>query len=139
MAPSKTSTGRRRGWWCILATLLTGLTPQALRAQDFNACAASPEVKAAPGPTARGSRARSDRQGIQRAKARADSGARESISSRFLCRAGVQNWVVDAQGVVHLKGIGYDSTEKWEQGMTDAIENNKPEGEAASAAPSPGQ
>ncbi len=50
-----------------------------------------------------------------------------------------QNWVVDAQGVVHLKGIGYDSTEKWEQGMTDAIENNKPEGEAASAAPSPGQ
>ncbi len=47
MAPSKTSTGRRRMWWCILATFLIGLTPQALRAQDFNACAASPEVKAA--------------------------------------------------------------------------------------------
>ena len=38
-----------------------------------------------------------------------------------------------------LKGIGYDSTEKWEQGMTDAIEKNKSEGEAASAARSPGQ
>ncbi len=33
-----------------------------------------------------------------------------------------QNWIVDAQGVVRLKGIGYDATEKWEIGMTDAIE-----------------
>jgi hypothetical protein len=26
-----------------------------------------------------------------------------------------------------LKGIGYDSTEKWEQGMMEAIERHKPE------------
>jgi hypothetical protein len=32
-----------------------------------------------------------------------------------------QNWIVDADGVVKLKGVGYDSTEKWETGMRDAI------------------
>ncbi len=37
-----------------------------------------------------------------------------------------QNWIVDAQGIVRLKGIGYDSSEKWEQGMSDALEKNKP-------------
>ena len=37
-----------------------------------------------------------------------------------------QNWIVDASGVVRLKGIGYDSTEKWEQGMMNAIEKYKP-------------
>ena len=37
-----------------------------------------------------------------------------------------QNWIVDAQGVVRLKGIGYDTTEKWEEGMAEAIEKNKP-------------
>ena len=37
-----------------------------------------------------------------------------------------QNWIVDGGGVVRLKGIGYDSTEKWEAGMTVAIEKNKP-------------
>ncbi len=38
-----------------------------------------------------------------------------------------QNWIVDSQGVVRLKGIGYDSTEKWEAGMADAIERIEPE------------
>ncbi len=33
-----------------------------------------------------------------------------------------QNGIVDRQGVVRLKGIGYDATEKWEIGMTEAIE-----------------
>jgi hypothetical protein len=33
-----------------------------------------------------------------------------------------QNWIVGADGVIHLKGIGYDNTAKWEQGMRDAIE-----------------
>ena len=33
-----------------------------------------------------------------------------------------QNWIVDSQGVVRLKGIGYDSTGNWELGMADAIE-----------------
>lgn len=32
-----------------------------------------------------------------------------------------QNWIVDPNGVVKLKGIGYDATEKWETGMADAI------------------
>jgi len=32
-----------------------------------------------------------------------------------------QNWIVDTSGVVRLKGIGYDATEKWEAGMNDAI------------------
>ena len=32
-----------------------------------------------------------------------------------------QNWIVDASGVVKLKGIGYDATEKWETGMEEAI------------------
>jgi len=35
---------------------------------------------------------------------------------------------LDSQGVVRLKGIGYDSTEKWEAGMTDAIERINAEG-----------
>jgi hypothetical protein len=42
-----------------------------------------------------------------------------------------QNWVVDSGGVIRLKGIGYDATEKWETGMRDAIEKVKP----AAAAP----
>jgi hypothetical protein len=47
-----------------------------------------------------------------------------------------QNWVVDAKGVVRLKGIGYDATEKWEEGMVEAVEKNKPEA-ATTAATSP--
>jgi len=39
-----------------------------------------------------------------------------------------QHWILDSQGVVRLKGYGYDSTEKWEQGMADAIEKIKAEG-----------
>ncbi len=46
-----------------------------------------------------------------------------------------QNWVVDAQGVVRLKGIGYDASEKWEEGMVEAIEKNKPQVETAARAP----
>jgi hypothetical protein len=42
------------------------------------------------------------------------------------------NWIVDSGGLVRLKGIGYDPTEKWETGMRDAIEKVKP----APAAPS---
>ena len=37
-----------------------------------------------------------------------------------------QNWIVDSHGVVRLKGTGYDSTEKWEMGMAEAIEKNLP-------------
>lgn len=37
-----------------------------------------------------------------------------------------QNWIVDSHGVVRLKGTGYDSTEKWEMGMAEAIEENLP-------------
>ena len=37
-----------------------------------------------------------------------------------------QNWIVDSRGVVRLKGLGYDSTEKWETGMAEAIEKNMP-------------
>ncbi len=48
-----------------------------------------------------------------------------------------QNWIVDATGVVRLKGIGYDASEKWEEGITEAIEKNKPEG-GTTAAPPPG-
>ena len=32
-----------------------------------------------------------------------------------------QNWIVDSSGVVKLKGVGYDATQKWETGMRDAI------------------
>jgi hypothetical protein len=42
-----------------------------------------------------------------------------------------QNWIVNSQGVVRLKGTGYDSTEKWEAGMADAIESIKPEAAAS--------
>ena len=45
-----------------------------------------------------------------------------------------QNWIVDSGGVVRLKGVGYDSTEKWETGMREAIEKVKP----AAGAPSSG-
>lgn len=47
-----------------------------------------------------------------------------------------QNWIVDAGGTVRLKGIGYDATGKWEQGMIDAIETSKPEAQVADARPS---
>jgi hypothetical protein len=36
-----------------------------------------------------------------------------------------QNWIVDSSGVVKLKGVGYDATQKWETGMTEAIEKIK--------------
>jgi hypothetical protein len=36
-----------------------------------------------------------------------------------------QNWIVDSNGIVRPKGVGYDSTEKWELGMTEAIEKTK--------------
>jgi hypothetical protein len=50
-----------------------------------------------------------------------------------------QNWIVDSEGVIRLKGIGYDSTEKWEQqGMRDAIEKCKPGDAAASPAAASG-
>ena len=45
-----------------------------------------------------------------------------------------QNWIVDSKGVVRLKGIGYDSTEKWETGMKDAIEKHQPDAKAAGSA-----
>ena len=48
-----------------------------------------------------------------------------------------QNWIVAPDGVVRLKGIGYDSTEKWETGMTEAIEKFKPEAGPNSAGASP--
>jgi hypothetical protein len=44
-----------------------------------------------------------------------------------------QNWILDSQGVVRLKGIGYDSTEKWEAGMTDAIEKINAEAAGSSS------
>jgi hypothetical protein len=44
-----------------------------------------------------------------------------------------QDWIVDAQGVVRLKGTGYDNTEKWEQGMTEAIEKIKAQAAVSSS------
>lgn len=46
-----------------------------------------------------------------------------------------QNWIVDANGVVRLKGIGYDATNKWEKGMTEAVDKFAPE-KTAPAPPS---
>jgi len=37
-----------------------------------------------------------------------------------------QNWIVDANGIIRLKGYD-EATEKWEAGMTEAIEKYKPE------------
>ncbi|MGO8733870.1 MAG: TlpA family protein disulfide reductase [Terriglobia bacterium] len=48
-----------------------------------------------------------------------------------------QNWIVDSNGVVRLKGLGYDPGEKWETGMQEAIEKYKPEAGTAAAAPGP--
>jgi hypothetical protein len=49
-----------------------------------------------------------------------------SYASRTLNMTGVpSNWIVDANGVVRLKGLGYDPTEKWESGMKEAIEKVK--------------
>jgi hypothetical protein len=44
------------------------------------------------------------------------------------------NWVVDGNGVVRLKGQGYDITGKWETGMKDAIEKVKALAAATSSA-----
>jgi thiol-disulfide isomerase/thioredoxin len=35
------------------------------------------------------------------------------------------NWIVDGQGVVRMKGSGYDASEKWTTGMENAIEDVK--------------
>ena len=35
------------------------------------------------------------------------------------------NWIMDENGVVRLKGLGYDASEKWVTGMKDAIEKVK--------------
>ncbi len=43
------------------------------------------------------------------------------------------NWIVDSGGVIRLKGVGYDSTEKWEAGMRDAIEKVKPAASGSSS------
>jgi hypothetical protein len=48
-----------------------------------------------------------------------------------------QNWIVDPYGVVKLKGTGYDSTEKWETGIIEAIERVKPEAAPAVSSDSP--
>jgi hypothetical protein len=45
-----------------------------------------------------------------------------------------QNWIVDSSGVVRLKGIGYDSTEKWETGIKEAIEKHRPQAAGAGGA-----
>ena len=50
------------------------------------------------------------------------------VTDRLKVNGIPQNWILDSQGVVRLKGIGYDSTEKWEAGMTDAIEKVNAEG-----------
>ncbi|HEX5411995.1 MAG TPA: hypothetical protein VFZ27_09045 [Terriglobia bacterium] len=49
-----------------------------------------------------------------------------------------QNWIVDANGVVRLKGIGYDATGKWEIGMTEAIDKYAPEKTTTASADAPG-
>ena len=36
------------------------------------------------------------------------------------------NWIIDPQGVVRLKGLGYDASEKWVTGMKEAIEKVNP-------------
>ena len=44
------------------------------------------------------------------------------------------NWIVDSEGVVRLKGLGYDPSEKWVTGMKGAIE--KVQGATPAATPS---
>lgn len=46
-------------------------------------------------------------------------------------------WIVDGNGVVRLKARGYDTTEKWETGMKEAIDKYKPQAATPSAAPEP--
>jgi len=41
-----------------------------------------------------------------------------------------QNWIVGPDGVIRLKGIGYDFSQKWEQGIKDAIEKIRSAGVA---------
>ncbi len=44
-----------------------------------------------------------------------------------------QNWIVDSNGVIKLKGVGYDSTEKWETGMKNAIDKVASSGPATAS------
>lgn len=43
------------------------------------------------------------------------------VSETLKVTAFPQNWIVDAAGVVKLKGVGYDATKKWDKGMAEAI------------------
>ena len=49
-----------------------------------------------------------------------------------------QSWIVGPDGVIRLKGKGYDPTEKWEQGMRDAIEKVGSSGANPPAPPAAG-
>jgi hypothetical protein len=42
-----------------------------------------------------------------------------------------RNWIVGPHGVVRLKGNGYDATEKWEEGMKEAVEKVRLSGDVA--------
>ncbi len=44
-----------------------------------------------------------------------------------------QNWIVDSNGVIKLKGVGYDSTERWETGMKNAIDKVASSGPATAS------
>lgn len=46
-----------------------------------------------------------------------------------------QNWIVDANGVVRQKEIGFEASDNWENWMAEAIEKNKPETTTAAARP----
>jgi len=55
-----------------------------------------------------------------------------------------QNWIVAPDGVIRLKGVGYDSTDKWEAGMKNAIDqfrqgnaNATPAASTATTTPGP--
>lgn len=42
-----------------------------------------------------------------------------------------RNWIVGPHGIVRLKGNGYDATDKWQQGMKDAVEKVRLSGDVA--------
>jgi len=47
------------------------------------------------------------------------------VTDTLKVRGVPQNWIVDGNGVVRLKGYD-ESTEKWETGMSEAIEKYRP-------------
>ena len=61
--------------------------------------------------------------------------ASEHVQDTFRVFAFPSTWIVDADGIVRAKILGFSGSEKWEEWMADLIEKTGPGAGTAGAAP----